>query len=71
MKKEDREENMWIMFEKCMEHIWLCSIHFSNMICILICIIFFFDICVKKLNKISCYNLKSLFVYLCVILRRR
>ena len=32
--------------------------------------IFFLDICVKKLNKINCYDLNSLFVYLCVILRR-
>ena len=69
MKKEDREENMQIMFKKYTEHIQICSIHFSNMIRILICIIF--DICVKKLNKLNCYDLNSLFVYLCVILRRR
>ena len=27
MKKEDREENMQIMFKKYMEHIHLCSVH--------------------------------------------
>ena len=29
-RKEDREENMWIMFEKYMEYIWLCSIQFPE-----------------------------------------
>ena len=31
----------------------------------------FLDTCVKKLNEINCYDLNSLFVYLCVTFRRR
>ena len=44
-------------------NIWICSVHFLNMICTLICIICTY---VKKLNKINCYELNGLFVYFSV-----
>ena len=45
MKKEDKEENMQIMFKKYMEYILICTLHFSNMIHILIPVIFFGYMC--------------------------
>ena len=45
MKKEDREENMRIMFEKYTEHIQLCSVQFLEHDLHIFCVQYFKYIC--------------------------